>query len=273
MRSTRFLTLVLGAAASTAALDALAQAPAPPVIPQQIACRGEEPFWSLDANRTTGVMKSLGGKTRQVVEYRGELLAISFLAPKAIVWRGSSTHLPSQTVVATLREESCASTMKEGPAQSWRAILTSRPGEAITGCCTVTSGFDALKAPLASFASKPDGDWSRRWPEIGAAVQRCANDPAVAVREVATAMPAERSQVVATVVAADGKAWTCSVDAAGKTKPQFAPAAGAGPAGAGTPVFYPYRDPPPIVACGRLERIAASGPRARTEGWLHYDRC
>jgi len=38
-------------------------------------------------------------------------------------------------------------------------------------------------------------------------------------------------------------------------------------------VFYPYRDPPPIVACGRLERIAGPGVRARTEGWLHYDRC
>jgi hypothetical protein len=42
--------------------------------------------------------------------------------------------------------------------------------------------------------------------------------------------------------------------------------------GANLPVWYPPREAP-IVACGRLERIAGPGPRARTEGWLHYDRC
>jgi uncharacterized membrane protein len=271
MLSTRHLTLALVAIAAVPV--AHAQAPAQPVVPQQLSCRGEEPFWSLEASRSSGVMQNVGGKTRQVVEFRGELLAMPFLAPNAIVWRGSSTHLPSQTIVATLREESCASTMKDGPPRPWRAILTSRPGEAVTGCCTVKSGFDALKAPLAVFASKPEGDWARRWPEIAAAVQRCANDPSVAVREISKAMPAERAQVVASIVAADGKAWTCSVDAAGKSKPQFAAAAGDAPGGANVPVFYPLRDPPPIVACGRLERIAGPGPRARTEGWLHYERC
>lgn len=259
----------------SAACAALAQAPAQTVIPQQISCRGEEPFWNLEANRTTGVMQSLAGsKARQVVEFRGELLPLGFLKPQALVWRGNSTHLPAQTIVATLREESCSSTMKEGPARAWRAVLTSRPGEAITGCCTVASGFDAMKAPLASFASRPATDWSRRWPEIGAAVQRCANDPAIAVREVATAAPGERGQVVARVVAADGKAWTCTVDGAGKSKPQFAPATADAALDANAPVFLPMRDAPPIVACGRLERIATgTGARARTDGWLHYGRC
>lgn len=272
MRPTTLAIVMLVAA--QAAIDARAESPALPVIPQQVTCRGEEPFWNLEANRTTGVMQSLGGKARQVVEFRGELIAISFVKPQAIVWRGNSTHLPNQTIVATLREESCASTMKEGPPQSWRAILTSRPGEAITGCCSVKSGFDAMKAPLAVFASKPEADWSRRWPELAPAVQRCASDSAVAVREVAKAVPADRGQVVARVVATDGKAWSCTVDASGKAKPQFAVATGEPPAGANAPVFYPARDAPPIVACGRLERIAAgTGARARTDGWLHYDRC
>lgn len=259
---------------AVAASIASAQAPSQPIVPQQIACRGEEPFWSLQASRTSGTMQSLAaGKARQVVEFRGELIAMPFLEPKAIVWRGQSTHLPNQTVVATLRRESCASTMKDGPPQDWRAILTSRPGEAITGCCTVKSGFDAMKAPLAEFASKPDGDWSRRWPEISAAVQRCANDPSTPVREVANAAPGGSGEVVARVIAVDGKAWTCTVDAAGKSKPRFSPASTEASAVANAPVFYPFRDPSPIVACGRLERIAGPGARARTEGWLHYDRC
>ena len=38
------------------------------------------------------------------------------------------------------------------------------------------------------------------------------------------------------------------------------------------PVYYPPRVEP-IVACGKLERIAGTGPRARTEGWLHCERC
>ncbi|GMU70942.1 MAG: hypothetical protein AMXMBFR42_04090 [Burkholderiales bacterium] len=271
MRLLRLLLLVLSASTPAAGF---AQAAAQPVIAQQISCRGEEPFWNLEAGRTSGVMQTLGGsKARQVVEYRGEILPLSFLAPAAIVWRGTSTHLPSQTVVATLREESCASTMKEGPPRPWRAILTSRPGEAVTGCCTVRSGFDAMKAPLAVFASKPESDWSRRWAEVAAAVQRCANDPSGTVREVTSAAPAAGGTVAVRGVASDGKAWTCTVDAAGKSQPRFAPATAEAPAGAGGPVFYPFRDPPPIVACGRLERIAGPGARARTEGWLHYERC
>jgi len=75
------------------------------------------------------------------------------------------------------------------------------------------------------------------------------------------------------MVANDGKAWNCTVDTASKARPQTASIAVTEPplAGAGAPFFYPARDAPPLVTCGRLERIA--GPRGRTEGWLHYDRC
>ena len=271
MHSARAFAFVLLASTATASL---AQAPAQPVIAQQLSCHGEEPFWNLEAGRTIGVMRTAGGpKARQVVEFRGEFLPLMFLTPPAIVWRGTSTHLPSQTVVATLREESCASTMKEGPPRAWRAILTSRPGEAVTGCCTVTSGFDAMKAPLATFDAKPGSDWSRRWTDVAAAVRRCANDSRLAVREVRSAEATGRGTVVVRAVSTDGKAWTCTADESGKSAPQFAPATGDGQAAANGPVFYPYRDPPPIVACGRLERIAGPGVRARTEGWLHYDRC
>jgi uncharacterized membrane protein len=267
-----FLTTLAAAGA-----PALAQSPAPaqPIVPQQIACRGEEPFWHLQANRSTGVLENLGGsKARQVVEFRGELLPLSHLSPKALVWRGASTHLPSQTVVATLREEACASTMKDGPALAWRAILTSRAGEAIAGCCSVKSGYDAQKAPLAAFAQKRADDWSRRYPELAPSIQRCVNEGGVAVREVAKAWQADGATVAVRMLASDGKAYACTVDPTARVKPKVAPVAAGDPPldGANAPAWYPPREAP-VVACGRLERIAGPGARARTEGWLHYDRC
>ena len=273
MRALPTATL-LAIAASLAAATALAQAPAAQVaIPQQIACIGEEPFWRLDASRTTGNLQRLGGKSRQAVELRGELQALAFLTPKALVWRGNSTRLPGETVVATLREEACSSTMKDGAPQAWRAILSTRPGEAITGCCTVRTGYDTSKAPLAAFAAKAEGDWSRNFPAYAGAIGRCVSESGVAVREVAKAWNVDRSLVAVRMIGNDGKPWNCAVDTSSKARPRVASVSVTEPplAGADNPVFYPAREAPPLVACGRLERIA--GPRGRTEGWLHYDRC
>jgi len=270
------LTSPMPIVAALFASAALAQGPAPApqvAVPQQISCIGEEPFWRLDANRTTGNLQRLGGKARRAVELRGELAAISFLAPRALVWRGNSTRLPGETIVATLREEACSSTMKDGPPQAWRAILSTRPGEAITGCCTVKNGYDTTKAPLAAFAAKAEGDWSRNFPAYAGAIGRCVNESGVAVREVAKAWSVERGFVAVRMVANDGKSWNCTVDTSTKARPQTASVSVTDPplSGAGAPAFYPAREAPPLVTCGRLERIA--GPRGRTEGWLHYDRC
>jgi len=64
-----------------------------------------------------------------------------------------------------------------------------------------------------------------------------------------------------------GGAVDCTVDAAGRGAPSLAPAAAAVPAG---PLYYPAREPPPVVACGRLERVQL---RAGTAGYLHYEPC
>jgi uncharacterized membrane protein len=268
-----------------AALVAVAFAPAvaaqasgaPPqvAVPQQIACRGDEPSWSLDANRTTGQLNRVGSKAKQVVEFRGEAQALTYLQPPILVWRGASTHLPNETLVATLREESCRSTMADAAPLAWRVVLSVRAGETLTGCCSVKSGYDTTRSPLAVFASKPESDWSRRWPDLAAGVQRCVSESGFTVREVAKAWSPSKGAVAARLSTQDGKAWTCAVDAASRAKPVLVAVAADAPplAGANAPVYYPPRDPPPIVACGRLERIASGGPRSRTEGWLHYDRC
>ena len=249
-----------------------AQAPAQVAVPQQVVCRGEQPYWQLDATRTTGVLRRAGGRAKQQLDLRGELWAFEDFAPKALVWRGSSTHLPAEVVVMTARELAC----RPGAdvASGWQAIVSVRAGEALAGCCVVRRGYDAAKAPLAAFAQKNDDDWARRWPEIGAAVQRCVTDGGVAVREVAKAWSADGGPVNVRMTSVDGRTLACSVAANARGKPQVAPVAApeAPPAGANAPVYYPAREAP-IVACGRLERIAGPGPRARTEGWLHYERC
>ena len=49
--------------------------------------------------------------------------------------------------------------------------------------------------------------------------------------------------------------------------PQAPPAA---PGPVSGPLFYPARDPAPIVACGRLERVQV---RNKDAGYLHYEPC
>lgn len=269
------LSLLTTVAVSVAATLACAQPPAPPaqpIVAQQLSCRGEEPFWKLDVTRTTGVLQRTGGKARQVVEFRGEFAAVASVAPPSLVWRGDSTHLPNDTVVAVLREEACRSTLADAPL-AWRGIVSVRAGETLAGCCTVRRGYDASKAPLASFAAKPQDDWSRRYPELAASIQRCVNDGGVVVREVAKAWT-DGDAIAVRLVATDGRPWNCRVDPASRARPRAVPVGDDAPplAGASLPVWYPPREAP-IVACGRLERIAGPGARARTEGWLHYDRC
>ena len=161
--------------------------------------------------------------------------------------------------------------MADTPPQAWRVILTTKAGEAHTGCCTVKSGYEAIKAPLAAFEKKSQDDWSRRYPELAAAIRRCVADSGVVVREVAQASFAGSGQARVHVIAADGKALDCTTDLAGKAKPAVTMAGGVPPAG--QPVFYPAREQPPIVNCGTLERIPVGSSRTRSEGWLHYERC
>jgi len=259
---------ILAFLTGVAAAPAFAQAPQV-AVPQQLACRGDAPYWQLDAGRAAGTLKRDGGKSKQQLELRGELSPVEGVAPAALVWRGSSTHLPAEVVVVAAREIACTAGDK---AAGWQAIASLRTGETLTGCCTVRRGYDATKAPLATFGAKPASDWSRRYPDLAASIQRCVNDGGVGVREVAKAWSLDGDTVAVRMTGVDGKAWQCT--AAGRARPKVAQVtAGEAPLdGANAPVYYPPRVEP-IVACGKLERIAGTGPRARTEGWLHYERC
>jgi len=135
------------------------------VVVQALECRGDEPSWRFDANRTSALYGTPGAKGMREVVFRGSVQTLSFLTPAAIVWRGDSTHLPRETLVATLREEACRSTMADGPAATHRAVLSVRAGEAAAGCCIVRRLRRARRAVgelcrearrrLGAFAARP----------------------------------------------------------------------------------------------------------------------
>jgi uncharacterized membrane protein len=140
-RLSRCAPAALAAAASVAAAQA-------PMVVQEFQCRGEEPFWGLAGTRVSAVYSTPGPKGKREVVFRGALQTLSFLAPPVLVWRGDSTHLPKDTLVVTLREEACRSTMADGPPLTHRAILSLKSGEAVTGCCSIRMG--PPPAPAAS---------------------------------------------------------------------------------------------------------------------------
>ena len=243
-----------------------------PIVVQALDCRGDEPGWRLDATRTAATHTTLSAKGKREVVFRGSLQVLSFLTPPAMVWRGDSTHLPRETLVATVREESCKSTMADGPPSTHRAVLSVRSGEAVTGCCVVRAGFDARVAPVANFAGKASDDWARRLPDLLPAINACVAREGARVKSVAAAWPMNRMAGVR-LVEAGGATVDCVVEATGRGTPTLAAVNAAPPSvpNAGNPLFYPAREPPPIVACGRLER--AQNSRGALVGYLHYDPC
>lgn len=127
-------------------------------VPVGLSCRGEEPFWRLEANRSNALLTRLGA-SEQVL--KGELDDLGWLPPGWLVWR--STQAGQTPLVITLRAETCRSTMAdEAPPGTHRAILVAGGDAAVTGCCTVTSALDPLIAPVTDPAAKPAEDWSRR---------------------------------------------------------------------------------------------------------------
>ena len=243
------------AALALAGAGAFAAPPAQPVVLQGLDCRGEDAPWRLEASRTSAVFSTTTPRRREVV-FRGVLQT---LGASSVVWRGDSTHLPKETVVLTAREEAC----KAPGGGTYRAVLSIRPNEAAAGCCAIRSGYDARVAPVANLAAK--SDWSRTLPEMLAAINACVGKEGSRAQSVigATAVGA----VVRVRMKEGSGAVDCTIDASGRGAPAIAPAEATPSPG---PLFYPAREPPPIVSCGTLERVQLRGA---TAGYLHYEPC
>jgi hypothetical protein len=247
------------AAAMLVAADAIA-APSQPVVAQGLDCRADDATWRLEATRTTALFTASAPKKREIV-FRGSLQPLS--APFAgAVWRGDTTHLPRETLVLVAREETCKTSDTQ---LTHRAVLSIRGGEAATACCAVRAGYDARSSPVANLAAKDD--WSRGIVDLLPAINACVTRDAARVKAVAQASASAGTAHVR-MVENNGSVVECTIEASGRGTPAIAPASGAN---AANPLFYPAREPPPIVGCGKLERV--NTPRGALAGYLHYDPC
>ena len=264
MNATRPALLV---AALSAAAGALA-APAQPIVVQAVECRSDDASWRLDASRATAQFTAVAPKKREVV-FRGMLQTLS---PAALVWRGDSTHLPRETLVLTAREEACKPAAPDATPLTHRAVLSIRAGEAMSGCCVVRAGYDARVAPVANVAAKKADDWARAVQDLMPAITTCVARASPRFKAVAQAS-ASGSTATIRLVEIGGNAVDCTVDTTGRSVPVMTAVAtdSASPAGAGNPLYYPPREPPPLVSCGTLERVQT--PRGALAGYLHYDPC
>ena len=260
------------AMASIAWLAATAAFAQQVVVVQGALCRGEEPFWQLEASRTTAVLNRFATKGKEVI-FRGAPQTFMYLTPAAVVWRGDSTHLPKETLVLSLREESCRSSLADTTPSPWRAILSLKTGEALTGCCTVLAGYDVKVAPVADFAKKALEDWARSLPEFLPAINLCLASSEAHAKWVAKAGPAPNGTAAVRMIQTADKAVDCEAELSGKGVAKIVAVAASDPplAGAGNPRFYPLRDMAPMVRCGKLERVV--GRNGAVAGYLHYDPC
>jgi hypothetical protein len=263
MESVRKWTAAVLVGAVAAAVSA--SPPQQPIVVQGLDCRGDDPSWRLDANRASAVFTAQAPRKREVV-FRGSLQTLASVAPPTVVWRGDTTHLPRETLILTAREEACTSPAGAG---NHRAIMSIRAGEAVTGCCLARAGYDARAAPVANLGAKGADDWSRQLTDLLPAINACVTREGARLKAVANASPQGSSSVKVRLMSTTGAVLDCSADASGRGTPSLAAVADA-PA-PGSPLYYPPRDPPPLVSCGKLERVLT--PRGALAGYLHYDPC
>jgi hypothetical protein len=254
----------IAVAAAVLAAVALAQQVA---IVQGFECRSDEPGFRLDANRVSAQFELTTAKGKREVVFRGALQPLASAAPQLIVWRGDSTHLPRETLVVTLREEACRA------AATHRAVLSVRTGEAMMGCCTLRTGYDTRIAPVANFATKNPDDWARLLPDLLPAVNLCVAREGNRAKWVSRAAPASQGTGVVRIVETTGSSVDCVADLTGRGTPKIDAVAAAEPPlpNGGNPRFYPPREPPPLVNCGKLERVVTKS--GAVAGYLHYDPC
>jgi len=262
-----------GIALAIALLAAAAASAQQAVVVQGALCRGEEPFWQLEASRTTAVLNRLAIKGNREVIFHGAPQAFMLLQPAGVIWRGDSTHLPRETLVVALREEACRPTSADAKALPWRAILSLKTGEALTGCCTVLAGYDVKAAPIADFAKKMPDDWARSLPDLLPVIRHCLANGEAHAKWVAKAGPAGNGMAVVRIIQTSDKAVDCEADMSAKGAAKIVAVNASDPplAGAGNPLFYPVRELPPMVRCGKLERVVEG--KDVTVGYLHYDPC
>ncbi len=254
------------AAPPAAATQAQAAAAAPKAearagqVPRAFSCRGNEPSWALEINAGVALLTTPEAET----ELLGELKAN---AGGSFAFRGAPDGSPEDEVSALVTPGQCFDTMAGGPAMPFNAQASFAEGQVASGCCSVEYGIDLAAASEAAAGAKPASDWSHLLPELSGAVERCVRDGGVATDVVTQAWPMDNGRAGVRLRDTGGDRFDCVVDletgaiedvqpvAAGETRP-----------GEGMPLWIPDREPPPLLRCGRVERV----PADQDGGTLHY---
>ena len=250
------------APAAPALATPAADTPAPGEVPRAFLCRGNEPFWALDIGGAAALLKTPESETA----LEGATLA---LAGGAWRFEGAPLDAPAEKLAALLSPAQCFDTMADGPAMPFSAVVSFADGRQANGCCRAEYGLDMATAPAADAATKPAEDWSRLLPELLTAVQRCALDAGVATDAVTKAWPMNEGKIGVRLADAGQARFDCIVDDGQGAIEAVNPVDPADPRpGEGEPVWLPPSDHPPVLHCGRVERV--SGADAQPAGYLHY---
>ena len=235
-------------------------------VPRAFVCRGNEPFWLLDISADRALLKTPEAET----ELAGGLMAAD---GGSFRFTGAPDGSPAESVAALITPGQCFDTMADGPAYPFSAQASFAGGEPVDGCCSVELGLDLDAAPVFDAASKPDTDWSRRWPDLDEAIGRCVQDAGVVAVAVTTAWPMNRGKAGVRLRDTDQARFDCIVDlGSGKIEDVNAVADDDVMPGEGQPLWLPAGSGPPILGCGRVERVMLGGDAV--VGYLHYtDGC
>lgn len=247
-------------ATQAAAPEAAPVEASPGQVPRAFLCRGNEPFWALDIHASGALLKTPEAET----ELLGALKANN---GGSFAFRGAPDGSPEEAVSALIAPGQCFDTMADGPAMPFSVQASFADGAVASGCCSVEYGIDLAAAPEADAGAKPASDWSRLLPELSGAVQRCVLDGGVATDVVTTAWPMNRGKAGVRLRDIGGDRFDCVVDletgAIDDVKPV---AADEVMPGEGSPLWLPDREVPPVLHCGRVERV----PADQDGGLLHY---
>lgn len=248
------------AAAGDAAPDA--DAGALPKVPRAFLCRGNEPFWSLDITADRALLKTPDAEA----ELAGALVHGE---GDGFRFDGAPEGSPAETVAATIAPGQCFDTMADGPAFPFAAQVRFGGEAPVNGCCSAELGLDLDAAPVFDGAGKPDTDWSRRLGDLDEAIGRCVADAGVVTVAVTTAWPMNRGKAGVRLRDQGDARFDCIVDlGSGKIEDVNAVDAGDTLPGEGEPLWLPAGNGPPILDCGRVERVMVGGDAV--VGYLHY---
>ncbi|HEU0152262.1 MAG TPA: hypothetical protein VFQ84_02825 [Arenimonas sp.] len=237
-------------------------APAVAMVPRAFLCRGNEPFWSLDITAESALLKTPDAET----ELDGRLLASDGGSYR---FTGAPEGSPAEAVATLITPGQCFDTMADGPALPFIAQASFAGGEPVNGCCSAEMGLDLDAAPVFDAAGKPDTDWSRRLDDLDEAIGRCVQDAGVVTVAVTTAWPMNHGKAGVRLRDPGDARFDCTVDlGSGKIDDVAAVAADDRQPGEGEPLWLPAGNGPPILDCGRVERVMLGGDAV--VGYLHY---